>query len=58
MKQHKSLKRTNEAHTANTKYGMGDYYGVAVKQKMGRMRDNYEHQMPSKDLGVPPKKLA
>lgn len=37
----KKLKRTKEAHTANTKYGMGDSYGTGIKQNIGKMRENY-----------------
>lgn len=54
-----SLKPAKNAHTANTKYGMGDFYGTGVKQKVGTMRDTY--MMPkisSKNLGKAPKSLA
>lgn len=59
MKKSKPPKRTKEAHTAPTKYGMGDYYGTGIKQKMGRVRDNYvDYPVASKNLGKPPKSLA
>ena len=56
----KKLKRTPEAHVANTKYGMGDYYGTGIKQKVGTMRESYmEAGKPkSKSLGTPPKSFA
>lgn len=53
--------RTNkEWHTPNTKYGMGDYYGTGIKQKVGRIREDYMafNDMPSKKLKRPPKSLA
>ena len=55
----KKLKKTPNAHTANTKYGMGDYYGVGVKQKVGILRDDYLNApIKSKKLGKTPKSLA
>ena len=56
----KKLKRSPEAHVANTKYGMGDYYGTGVKQKVGRLRESYmaEGPMTNKKLGKPPKSYA
>jgi hypothetical protein len=32
--------KTYEAHVEPTKYGMGDYYGRAHRNPMGRMRDS------------------
>lgn len=59
MKKSKPLKRTKEAHTASTKYGMGDYYGTGIKQKVGRLRDTFENApVTSKKMGKPPKTLA
>ena len=34
----KTLKSIKQAHTADTQIGMGDYYGPAIKQKMGTMK--------------------
>lgn len=49
-----------EAHTAPTKYGMGDYYGTGIKQKVGRMRQDFMGNTPTsnKKFGKPPKSLA
>lgn len=49
-----------EAHTAPTKYGMGDYYGTGYKAKLGRLRGSSVGFTPAspKQLGIPPKKLA
>ena len=60
MKKPKSLKPSKEAHTMNTKYGMGDYYGTGIKQKMGRVREDSMgiNAMAPKKLGKPPKSLA
>lgn len=47
------------AHTQNTQFGMGDYYGTAIKNKMGKVRDGMGQQLLSKTkLGNPPKSLA
>lgn len=49
-----------EAHTAPTKYGMGDHYGTALKAKLGKMRSDSVGMRPvsRKQLGKPPKNLA
>ena len=48
------------AHTPKTQRGVGDYYGTAIKQKVGRMRDDFVvgSSKSSKSLGNPPRKLA
>jgi hypothetical protein len=54
-------KPNKQAHVANTKYGMGDSYGMGVKQKIGRMRDSYTppvNVVPAKKLKKPPRGLA
>lgn len=59
MKQAKSPKR-KEWHSANAKYGMGDYYGTGIKAKVGRVRDDsmgMNAVIPSK-LKNAPKSLA
>lgn len=48
-----------ESHVANTKYGSGDYYGVAKKNPVGRVREVMGvTAINSKKLGKPPKSLA
>jgi len=56
----KKAKRVNEAHSANTKYGSGDFYGTGVKNPVGRVRESYMNPSPTtnKSFGTPPKKLA
>jgi hypothetical protein len=56
----KSLKPSVNAHSSKQKTGMGDYYGIGVKQKVGRIVDNYSLSKPlsAKKLGKPPKSLA
>jgi hypothetical protein len=55
----KKLKPAKEWHSSNQKYGMGDYYGTAIKNPIGRVRDSYmTPKMSSKKLGKPPKSLA
>lgn len=58
--QPKPYKKNKENHVANTKYGMGDNYGQAIKQKVGRIRDSSADFIPmsSKKMGKPPKSLA
>lgn len=56
MKKPKGLK---QAHTANTKYGMGDYYGTGIKAPLGKMREGMGMRAISpKKLKKPPKSLA
>lgn len=49
-----------EAHTAPTKFGMGDYYGSGVKNPIGRIRDDSVGYRPvnRKQLGTPPKSVV
>lgn len=56
----KPLKRTKEWHTAPTKYGMGDYYGTGIKQKVGRIRDDSMGMMAvtPKKLKTPPRSVV
>ncbi len=57
MKLGKGLKK--EWHTANTKYGMGDYYGTGIKQPVAKpIRDYINDVVPQKKLSKPPKTLA
>lgn len=44
-----------EAHTAKTKFGMGDYYGTGVRNPAGKTKGSAASQ---KKLGKPPKSLA
>lgn len=47
------------AHTADTKYGMGDNYGTGVKAKLGTMREGLGMvKMSPKKIGTPPRGLA
>jgi hypothetical protein len=58
--QPKGQKAKKEWHSPQTKYGMGDHYGQAIKQKVGRIRDSSVEFIPmsSKKMGKPPKSLA
>ncbi len=52
-------KKPKFAHTDNTKYGMGDYYGTGIKAKVGKVRDvTGMSNISPKKLGTPPKNLA
>lgn len=53
------VKPNRFAHTQNTKYGMGDYYGPAIKAKVGRVRKGWGINPASqKQLKTPPTSLA
>jgi hypothetical protein len=54
------MKPLKNAHTPNTKLGMGDNYGTAVKNKIGKMRSDSVGMRPVsvKKLGKPPRSLA
>ena len=55
----KKVKALKQAHTPNTKIGMGDYYGTAVKQPLGKMREGLGMiPVTPKKLGKPPRSLA
>lgn len=59
MKKAKPLLKHKEAHSSKAKIGMGDNYGTGVKQKVGKIVDNYEApKLSSKNIGKPPKSLA
>lgn len=52
--------KRNESHTAPTKYGMGNYYGSAVKNPIGRIRSDTVGYRPvsRKQMGTSPRSLA
>ena len=53
-------KKPSSAHTANTKYGMGDNYGTGVRQKIGKVRDGTVGmvKLSKGKIKSPPKNLA
>lgn len=52
-------KAPKEAHTANTKYGMGDYYGTGIRAPLGKIRDMTGMvEVSHKKMKKPPKSLA
>ncbi len=52
-------KKDRFAHTANTKYGMGDNYGTGIKAKLGKMREGTGMAtLNRKQLGTPPKSVV
>jgi hypothetical protein len=56
----KPLKPLKNAHTPNTKYGMGDHYGTGIRAKLGRMREDSLGMMnvTPKKLKTPPKSVV
>ena len=55
----KGTKQGHAAHTAKTPYGMGDYYGSGIRNKIGSIRDSsVMNPIPKGKLGNPPKSLA
>ena len=55
--QPKKVGKNKQAHTANTKYGMGDNYGIGVRAKLGKMRGDSMGMiaLTPKKLKIPPK---
>jgi hypothetical protein len=53
-------KKPRFAHTANTKYGMGDSYGTGIKAKLGDVRDDTVgmKKLSKKKLGTPPRSVV
>lgn len=59
MKKLATIKPKKESHVSNTQFGGGDYYGTGVKQKVGRVREDYmSNPISPKKMGKPPKSLA
>lgn len=55
----KPLKSLKNAHTPNTKHGMGDFYGSGVRNPMGKVKDGMGMvTMSQKKLKKPPRSLA
>lgn len=55
----KKTKKYQEAHSANTKFGMGDYYGTGIRAPLGKMRDGMGMiELNPKQKKQPPKSLA
>lgn len=56
----KKIENNTEAHVDHTRYGMGDYYGTGIKQKVGTIRQEYMGlSSPNpKKMKTPPKSLA
>ena len=55
----KGIKRTKNAHEPKSPKGMGDYYGTAIKQPLGKSRDVLGVAPLSKSkVKTPPKSLA
>ena len=53
-------KKPRFSHTANTKYGMGDFYGTGIKAKLGTVRSDTVgmKKLSKKQLGTPPKSVV
>lgn len=57
----KKSKKPSEWHSSKSKVGLGDFQGIGVKQKVGRIRSVYPvdySPMTNKQMGKPPKSLA
>lgn len=56
----KANKRPKQAHTPMNPKGSGDYYGMGIKQPVGRLRESYimEANQSSKKYGKTPRSLA
>ena len=50
---------SGDSHVSHTSMGMGDYYGMGVKNKIGKMREgNGLYNMGKSKLGTPPKSVV
>lgn len=60
MAKAKSPVASYQAHTAKTKFGMGDFYGVGVKNPMGKPKNEAMgiKTLSKTSLAKGPKKLA
>lgn len=58
--QPKKVGKNRFAHTANTAYGMGDNYGLGIRAKLGKVREDSMGmiQMTPKKLKTPPKSVV
>lgn len=55
----KNSKVNKTAHTSNSKIGMGDYYGVGVKNPVAKIVvDQINEVVPKSKMKKPPKSLA
>lgn len=55
----KKIKPLKNAHTSNSKLGMGDHYGSGIKQNTGRMiYDSINMTTSNSNTRKPPKSLA
>lgn len=51
--------KTKQAHTSQSKMGMGDSYGTALTAKIGKIRDvTGYNEIPKAKIKKPPKTLA
>jgi len=56
----KSKRSTGDSHCDFEGLGMGDNYGTGIKQKVGRMREDYVNAsaVSKSKLKTPPRSLA
>ena len=55
----KRIKAKPEAHSTNSKYGMGDSYGTGVKAKVGRsIHSSFGNVVSTEKMDIPPRSLA
>jgi hypothetical protein len=55
----KKVKGNREFHVPNTKKGTGEFFGVGVKNNIGKsLQNSIVPKMGNKKLGKPPKSLA
>jgi hypothetical protein len=58
--QPKHVGKNKFAHTPDTPYGMGDNYGMGVRAKLGKVREDTMGMiaLPPKKLKTPPKSVV
>jgi hypothetical protein len=56
----KKVKAPMNVHTPKSQMGMGDHYGSGIRQKVGRMREDFMTTTPAtpKRLNKPPKSVV
>lgn len=53
------IKPLKQAHTSDSRKGMGDYYGTGVKANMAKVKEGMGfREISKKKMKTPPKSLA
>jgi hypothetical protein len=59
MKNNSTIKPLKNAHTPNTKQGMGNFYGSGLRNPVGKVKEGFGMKaIPEKKMKIPPKSVA